>query len=455
MNRKKGTKSATDELLDVLEVLEKEGIKVKDIQISKKRQGEKQVFVKLKEVPGIETILKKYEMFDNISPDFPLGRRIHTMKTRKNSLTQSQLDRGKALGLFIDKVDEFLEIVKLLQEAKINTDAVPESRFINKKVVFIKLRDIKGAEELIKQEKVDADYPYGRMLKSVRLKGRAGSKLTPEQQEKAENLGVLNHCKSEKNTLNCTQPLSAIQETLRVLEILSKNGYDISTLTISIRDEDGKYKPKILKDIDGIEKLAKEHNIPLDFPIGQRIIYIRGILTGSKKDIHMSDEEKKRAIEIGINRRLARIDETLRKNIKLKSRVVEETLRVVRILSENEVYASSIKEKIRIGTRSVWTKINDIPRILPIINKYHLDGDFDIGRGLHRIRTSAKNGNLDEETIIEALELGIITKLQGLAIEKANAELQNRKAEELHLKYDELYNMVINRGKEFDGHGNI
>ena len=91
MNRKKGTKSATDELLDVLEVLEKEGIKVKDIQISKKRQGEKQVFVKLKEVPGIETILKKYEMFDNISPDFPLGHRIHTMKTRKNGYDISTL----------------------------------------------------------------------------------------------------------------------------------------------------------------------------------------------------------------------------------------------------------------------------------------------------------------------------------------------------------------------------
>lgn len=71
------------------------------------------------------------------------------------------------------------------------------------------------------------------------------------------------------------------------------------------------------------------------------------------------------------------------------------------------------------------------------------------------VNIDQKDMHMSDEEKKRAIEIGIITKLQGLAIEKANAELQNRKAEELHLKYDELYNMVINRGKEFDGHGNI
>ncbi len=220
--------------------------------------------------------------------------------------------------------------------------------------------------------------------------------LTEEEAEKARALGLIVE--------------DAISETLEICEKLKKAGVDLSKVQWTKR-VDGKDKRLKLREIEkevDIEKIIAKNELNPEYPIGQRILYLRSIYNGTI-DVEMSEEERKKA-------------ETLELIIDEQQSTISELLEICEKLKNAGIDLSKIQLSKRVNGKKKCIKLGEIETevdIGEVIAKNELNPEYPIGQKVMYMK-SAYNGTIDVEMSEEEREraetLGLIRDEQQSAI---------------------------------------
>ena len=324
-----------------------------------------------------------------------------------------------------DIIEETLRISQILYDEGVNLRKIQLTSKVNGKAVHLLLKDIKqkgiDIEKIIEKYELNRYYKYGKrvaVLRSV-YKGNEVRELTEKQRKTVEKLGLVN-----KENL--------IDETIRVAQILKKEGVDLRKITLNYKKNGECYNIK-LKEIrqDGIDidKIIKANGLDPNFKYGMKINVLRRTYNGVTNKYTLSEKQRKLVEKLGVLE---------------KERVIEETLRVARILKEAGVDLSKItlnktNNQGSILLKQIEQKGIDINKI---IEENNLDGDFKYGMQVNRIRVEYKRKEKSAITEKEkrmAEELGLIrNKLTRKEKQKQQAIRENKKAKELCEQYEKL-----------------
>lgn len=415
---------AVEETLKLVEELIARNIQVSEL-VLKKKIGEKVIFKKLGEISEAQFLIESGEY----SKDFPIGVRVEGIRLALKgyghyAVSPEQAKRAEELGLLKPKVkiptitDKLLDLVELLIDQGIDLKNIAYTRFNGIEQTSTTLRDLPGVEKIIKEYALDPEYPIGRKICILRTmaKGNTNTHLSEEQILRAKRLGLL-----EEREHN-----SVIEETLRIVELLTKAGIDCAKLKLSYMME-GKQKYITLGEISGAEEIIKENNLDKNYPIGKRINNLKQGVRGKIRCI-ITEEQKKRVRELGIV-------------VDNKESVISKILKIVTILANNGIDVSSLPlSKIENGEQR-FLRLKDIPGIDKIIDEYGLDGNLEIGRKILALRQAAYgkcNYKITSEDIEVAINLGLISRLKVKLKEKTEAQSRRKKAKELCEEYSKL-----------------
>ena len=170
---------------------------------------------------------------------------------------------------------------------------------------------------------------------------------------------------------------NAIEETLRICQILNSSGVDLTKIQITNTNNKKTIKIK-LKDLqqDGINisNIIIENGLNPEFELGQRISRLRSTYN-DKEDKFMTESERKMAESLGI----------LENN---RDSSIEETLKICQILYDNGINLS----KIQIRKNREFILLKDIlidgVDIIKTIEENGLDESFPFGQRVSQLRQS-------------------------------------------------------------------
>lgn len=273
-------------------------------------------------------------------------------------------------------------------------------------------------KRIIEENDLDENYPIGQRISAIRLAYKKTGKtpISLSEKKEVERLGIM--------TLN------PISETLRIVQILKKEGIDLKNIKLQ-KTIDGKAHKILLREIEDkhidIEKIIEENQLDPDYPIGTRINAIRLAYNGTSKT-KLSKEERGLAEQTGIVKQS-------------KKTSVAETIEILEKLQLSGINVNRIQKTKRINGNSIGILLKDIKQeginIDEVIEKNVFDKNFPIGDKMSRVML-AYNGKIqspitDDEkkrledlgmveekqnVISEALNIAKILKINGINLEK-------------------------------------
>ena len=370
-----------------------------------------------------DTIINNNELDEN----FPIGQRISQLKSAykgHNRLTISEVEKKEVEKLGIIEVEvksivsQTLEIAKMLKDNGVKFEKLQlmkNNRYFLLKEIQQEGIDIK---RIIEENDLDENYPIGQRISAIRLAYKKTGKtpISLSEKKEVERLGIM--------TLN------PISETLRIVQILKKEGIDLKNIKLQ-KTIDGKAHKILLREIEDkhidIEKIIEENQLDPDYPIGTRINAIRLAYNGTSKT-KLSKEERGLAEQTGIVKQS-------------KKTSVAETIEILEKLQLSGINVNRIQKTKRINGNSIGILLKDIKQeginIDEVIEKNAFDKNFPIGDKMSRVML-AYNGKIqspitDDEkkrledlgmveekqnVISEALNIAKILKINGINLEK-------------------------------------
>ncbi len=227
-------------------------------------------------------------------------------------------------------------------------------------------------------------------------KGTKKGNLTTEEIEEARNLGLI-----------VDEQQSAVSETLEICEKLKNEKIDLSKIqwgeTVngkSITFKLGEIQPKETN--INIKDIIAKYKLNSEFPIGQRIGYMRGAYKETSKG-QITKEEKKKAEDLGL----------------IKQSMITELLAVCKNLKDAGIDLSKVQWTKKVNGKSICFKLGEIQQkgidIEKIINKNGLDSEYSIGQKIIRLRqlyNGTAKGKIAEDEKKEAENLGLIRQIK-------------------------------------------
>lgn len=366
-------KTKKEETIEILEILNKEGIDTGKIAPRRKQNGER-VFITLGDIKDerIRDIIQRY----NLDSNFNIGQQIKSFRTKADSLTEVERKRIEKLGIkkqddsleqktkpFRNQIEEAIYILEKLQQEGIDI------AFISKRKdgKFIKLRDINAPQILAILERLglDPDYPIGYKLDIISREyiGQKGDYHFGEQErQRVEQLGIFNSLASKHI------------QTLDILEKLKKAGIDISTAKQEVETGEGKTRGRYICELEdeNIEGVLKQLNLPKYYLIGDRVKQIYIISNNERVSATKRDEMKSRLQGLFERKKRTEID-------------IVKTLELFKLLERkgiNTAAISATKGKEQNSTRLEDLELENINQIL---RKLNIQKDFSIGKAINRI----------------------------------------------------------------------
>jgi len=425
------SKTSISELLDILEILQSEGIDINKIPQSKRENG-KQISTTLLDIN--QGIIQKY----GLDKDYKIGWKIrHMLQAYKGYgryvITDEDRIKIEKLGFDAEKetsVAELLRILEILHLEGIDVKKVPKSKTTNGKQFSATLLDINqdgiDIHKIIQKHGLDKDYKIGRKINYMlqAYKGCGTCVITKEDRIKIERLGF----NEEKG--------SSVEELLRILEILQSEGVDVKKIP-QTKNVNGKKISTTLLDIeqDGIDIKEIIHQYGLDkyYNIGMKITSMSQAYKGNSA-YAITETDKKKIEQFGFG--------------KEKESSIVEALRILEILQSEGVDVKKIPQRKRANGKQISTTLSDINQegvnIQEIIERYGLDKDYKIGQKI-MIMLQAYEGRvtyaITEEDKRRAEALGII-KIKDMEAEQKRLAQQVQEAEVLKQK------VIAHKGKE-------
>ncbi len=322
----------------------------------------------------------------------------------------------------ITSVETTIKIIEILKENGINLGTFKYSKSENGRITHKKLEELeidgKDINKIINENNLNGQIKlYSRIanLKET-YNGRRKGKITEEQVKKCIELGII-----------IPEKINKIEETLDLIELLSKQGIDISSIKMN-KMENQKVKYTELEDINqegiDIDKITEKYNLDKKFPIGWRIKYINDLFIGSKLGQKLKREDEVRAVNLGIiNKEKVFVNS--------KENIIDETTETLKILKENgiDITNMNLLKKTKRGNR--YLKLADIEGINEIIEKnkksnniYKLKKSFPIGKNIEMLKQMYLNKkesltNLEKK---EIQDIGIV-KITSEEIFKATIKI--------------------------------
>lgn len=419
-------KSIVSQTIEVLTILKENGVDINKIKQKKTINGNSTTTILndlIQEGLVSDTIINNNELDEN----FPIGQRISQLKSAykgHNRLTISEVEKKEVEKLGIIEVEvksivsQTLEIAKMLKDNGVKFEKLQlmkNNRYFLLKEIQQEGIDIK---RIIEENDLDENYPIGQRISAIRLAYKKTGKtpISLSEKKEVERLGIM--------TLN------PISETLRIVQILKKEGIDLKNIKLQ-KTIDGKAHKILLREIEDkhidIEKIIEENQLDPDYPIGTRINAIRLAYNGTSKT-KLSKEERGLAEQTGIVKQS-------------KKTSVAETIEILEKLQLSGINVNRIQKTKRINGNSIGILLKDIKQeginIDEVIEKNAFDKNFPIGDKMSRVML-AYNGKIqspitDDEkkrledlgmveekqnVISEALNIAKILKINGINLEK-------------------------------------
>lgn len=308
-------KTRIAKILEVAEILHNNGIALNKLKLTN-RTGRKEIYTQLCDIRqngiNIERIIEE----NGLDGTLPIGKHIINLRaTYKGettlAMTEEEKRRAEQLGIVqIEKektmVAKALEVAEILHNNGVDFSKLQLSERTSKNSrVYLKIAEIKqkgiNIQKIIEESGLDGDLEIGNLISKLRLayNGKGGYSIEEEEKRKAEELGLLHS-------------QTMVERTLEVTEILYNNGIDLEHLPLSNLVNGIREYTRIL-DIrqDGIDiaRIIEENVLDGNLKIGDSIGKLRAIYNG-KKNITMTEEEKRKAEALGlIQRQTARKQE--------------------------------------------------------------------------------------------------------------------------------------------------
>lgn len=272
-------------------------------------------------------------------------------------------------------ITKTLKIAEILEANGVVISKIKLTKYVNGKQKTILLKEIEqegiDINKIIEKNGLDGNFNFARGINVIRgaYNYKNSYKLTQQQREQAERLGILIVEKKPKER--------SVVETIKVARILKENGVDLTRIPLSKRIN-GYVVGTLLKNIqqDGIDmdKIIRENNLNGEMNWGGRVTRLRLLYNETARYYKMTDEERKEIKELGLL-------ETKKEDSKERS--IKETIKIIKILSENGVDFKRIKLSRRIKENTKYILLKEIQQegidIDKIIEENELDGDFNYG----------------------------------------------------------------------------
>jgi len=388
--------TVVQEALKVCQILYENGVDLKKLQLNKTIDGKNSKTL-LRDIIS-EEILEA----NQLNGEFPIGQRIAVIRlaykgTGNYKITEEDKRLAELIpGLIYEKgetvVQEALRICQILSENGIDFNNLQLSKTIKCDTKDKVLRDI-ISEEILEKYQLDGEFPIGRRIKAIRnaCKGTVAYKITEEEKVLAKLIPGL--IISE----------TAIQETLRICQILNENGVDLKNITLS-QTIDGKRGTTLLRDVIP-EEILEKNQLDGEFPIGQKIRKIKNAYKG-QGGYTITEEEKELAEIIP--------------GLIFKETPIQEMLRICQMLNRIGIDFNNIQVCKTIDGKKGQTVLRDV---IPeeILEKNQLSGEFPIGQSISRIRQACKDTS---DYAITEDEKRLAKSIPGLICEKKESIIQ-------------------------------
>lgn len=416
--------------LDILEILKKEGIDISKITLNK---GEGDILLKELEHQGIDImpIIEKYKL----NPEYPIGESIRKVRLgyrrKRYTMTDKARKKAETLGILSKKtsITELIEILEILKKEGIDVRKISFSKKVNGKSEPVKLSDIKyvgvDINEVIKKYSLNPNYLIGSKLHALwaSYNSVGNCVISEEEKKKVDELGILKIEEKRRGRMD---------ESIEILKILQKEGVDIRK--IPLKNDDNK-SIVCIEDIKqkgiNINEIIKKYKLDPKYPIGYKIRVIR--LALSKEDVLLTEEENKSIEELGVNK---------------SRKAVEEVLEILEILKKEGINIKNLPIVRRINGKDIPVTLGQLIDwgidIEPIIEKYKLDGDYQIGTKITNLRQAyrGKRCKITEEEKRKAELLGVV-KIMDMQKEQEDLEKKIEQAKELKKEAQSLNKNIV------------
>ena len=178
---------------------------------------------------------------------------------------------------------------------------------------------------IIENNKLDGKYPIGTAIVIIRnaYNGTNNLVLTEDEKRKIDELGI-------------AEKMNDIEEVIKVLEILKKEGVNVGKLRISKIIESGKAEffnlAQISENQVDIKEIMEKYNLDPQYAIGRKISYLRGAYKGNNGR-YLKEEEKRKAEALGVikirdmEKEKRRLEKNLEEAKKLKLEAEKQAMR--------------------------------------------------------------------------------------------------------------------------------
>ena len=392
------------DIIRVLEILKSEGIELSKIKQTR-FDNNKTHYIKLKELKQEGIDISEIINRNNLDGEFELGTNIYKLKriykgttsATKERITDDEKERIEKLELINEENDleNVLNIAEVLKQNKVDLSKITlviyekDGQTKGKKLKELKQQGV-DINKIIEENGLDGEYLIGAKIRTVRANYRKGN-YNKEEQKRIENAGILKP--KEK---------SVVSQTLDVLEILKNNGIDINRIAQGTARK-GKKEFTSLKDINqenvDIDRIIEENNLDPNFLIGYKITIVKQAYNG-KGSYGIKQDEIKRIDDLEFKCE--------------KESTVEKFFYIVDILKENGV---NIEELEFGNSNETYKRLKDLKQdnidFDSIIAMYNLDGNYNIGRTMKRIKnlkegSIPKGFNISKQEIEKAKEMNLI-----------------------------------------------
>ena len=274
----------------------------------------------------------------------------------------------------------------------------------------------------------------------------ARTKLLLEVLYNKENITLSSELKDRIETLNIA-PLDTksstldyvlIEEKITVLEILNREGVDLSNIQCTIQSEDNSTRRwTTIEEINqpgiDIKRIIKEYNLNPKAKVGQYISHLRYESSGIS-DTRLDEVQKSRIKNLHIG-------ESKLQSGRQGLMTIKKNIRILKILYENGVDLNAIPDYINLGGKHIRSSLlGKIEQpgidIEQIINENHLNPDIKIGsikKSIIREYNRKNNNLLTEEDKKDIESIGIVPSRLHLK-EQEQQDLQQKLKEANKLK---------------------
>ena len=404
-------KTMVEKFLDIARILKNNGVELSKIQNQYTYEG-KRKYVLLKEIKQDGIDIEKIILENNLDGNFNWGGKLARLRkayygsSKETPMTEEQKKETKELGLILEReksaVAQTIEVAKILHANGIDISKQSFSKTVNKKTVYILLKEVKqegiDIEKIIRENGLDENFDWGYKVKCLRkaYNGNHTNTITEEEMRDAERLGLI---PTKKKTL--------IEQALEICHILKENGVDFTKIQRVKKGNDGK-KYTVLKEINqegiDIQKIIEENGLDPNYAIGEKLIVMKMVYNGAKTP-KITEEQRKEMEELGV------ISPTEKQ--KKEAGLIAKTLDIVKILiDEGFVFNEKTKlSTVKDGNFLLKNLYQEGIDMSQIIKKYGLDENFPIGYRIAFIRQTYRgysNGVISEEEKRTAEKYGLI-----------------------------------------------